>query len=471
MASATSELRPPPSHPRPRETRAVRGGSAALGLLVLCLLGYLSVGVGRSIAISWELVPWLALVFAASVWPLDESSGSPYLALDLPILLAAAFVLGPARAGFVALVASTSPQELRGRMSLSRCVWNHAQVALSVIAAGLVFQALGGDPLHWPTVLIASEAALASDAVVNYCLVALVYAIGSGRGFLSVMSTLHIGAPRDFAVFYAGLGIVAAMMATLYAHVGPPALLVFLIPVVLAREALQQTISATRAERDLAARREALRCVDQRIADERADERDRIAEALHDDVLQRIFDVTIRAHVIRECYRSGRLLDLEEAVPDLVASTERVADELREVIHGLRQSQIGHAGLVDSISLLASHLHDESGITFISDLEPSLLIRPEVELAVYQVAREALVNVARHSSAETVWLSLKRVRRGIELRVLDNGVGFDPSRRVERHFGLELMAERTAAAGGSIEIDSSPGNGALVVVTFEDAVS
>jgi len=335
----------------------------------------------------------------------------------------------------------------------------------------LVFQALGGDPLHWPTVLIASEAALASDAIVNYCLVALVYAIGSGRRFLSVMRTLHIGSPRDFAVFYAGLGIVAAMMATLYAHVGPPALLVFLIPVVLAREALQQTISATRAERDLAARREALRRVDQRIADERADERDRIAEALHDDVLQRIFDVTIRAHVIRECYRSGRLLDLEEAVPDLVASTERVADELRDVIHGLRQSQVGHAGLVDSISLLASHLHDQSGITFISDLEPSLPIRPEVELAVYQVAREALVNVARHSSAETVWLSLKRVRRGIELRVLDNGVGFDPSRRVERHFGLELMAERTAAAGGSIEIDSSPGNGALVVVTFEDAVS
>jgi signal transduction histidine kinase len=356
-------------------------------------------------------------------------------------------------------------------MALSRCVWNHAQVALSVIAAGIVFERLGGSPTHWPTVLIASEAALASDALVNYCLVALVYAIGSGRRFFSVLRTLHIGAPKYFAAFYAALGLVAATMATLYAHVGLPALIVFVIPVVLAREALHQTISAAQARRDLVARREALRCVDQRIADERADERSRIAEALHDDVLQRVFDVTIRAHVVRECYRSGRLLDLEEAVPDLVASTERVAEELRDVILGLRQSRVGRGGLMDSISLLASHLHDESGITFVSDLEVLQPMRPEVELALYQVAREALVNAARHSSADTVWLSLKRFGEGIELRVLDNGVGFDPAQRVERHFGLELMTERTTNVGGFIEVDSSPGNGALIVARFSDVMS
>jgi signal transduction histidine kinase len=336
------------------------------------------------------------------------------------------------------------------------------------VAAGLAFHALAGDPKHWPGVLVASEVALAADAVINYCLVALIYAIGSGANFVAVLKSLHIGEPKKFALFYAALGLIAAMMATLYDQVGQLALLVFLIPVVLAREAFRQTLSVAKANRDLEARREALRVVDQRIAEERADERDRIAEALHDDVLQSVFDVTIRAHVVRECYRSGRLLDLESAVPELVAATERVADELRDVIHGLRESQVGHAGLVDSVALLTSHLHDQTGITFVTELDASVQIRAEVELVVYQVAREALVNASRHSLAETVWVSLKRCRGELELRVLDNGVGFDPSRKVERHFGLELMRERVRAAGGVLQIESSPGSGSLVVASFQE---
>jgi signal transduction histidine kinase len=470
MASATSELGKPAHESGPCETRAVRGSAAAILAVALGALAYLWItSPPGHAAFGWELVPWVSLVLIASVWPVDERKGSPYLALDMPILLAAAFVLGPFQAGLIALLASTSPQELKGQMTVSRCIWNHSQVALSVIAAGLTFTSIGGNPRLWPAVLVASEAALLADALVNYCLVGLIYTVGSRSRFTTVLQTLHIGTPQYFAVFYAGLGLLAAMMATLYVHVGLPALFIFLIPVVFARETLRQTLTASRAQRDLVARREALRRVDERIADERADERDRIAEALHDDVLQRVFDVTIRAHVIRECYRSGRLLELEEAVPELLTSSARVADELRDVIHGLRQSRVGHAGLISSVSLLTSHLHDQSGIQFVSDLEASLQIRPEVELVVYQVAREALVNATRHSSADTIWLSLRRRGHGVELRILDNGVGFDPKLRVERHFGLELMAERTAGAGGRIEIDSSPGNGALIVATFDDA--
>jgi signal transduction histidine kinase len=468
MASALSEVRPPAAR-RPNEAASVRLASVVVLLAVVVVLAVIwSRGDANIVSRGWELVAWTAVVVAASVWPIGEGVGTPYLALDLPVLLACAFVLGPGPAGIVALIASTTRQELSGRMSVSRCVWNHSQIALAVIATGVVFQALAGDPRHWPDVLLASEAGLAADALINYCLVALIYAIGSSGSFVQVLKTLHIGEPKYFALFYAALGVVAAMMATVYVHVGPATLLVFLVPVVLAREALRQTLSVARANRALVARREALRVVDQRIAEERADERDRIAEALHDDVLQSVFDVTIRAHVVRECYRSGRLLDLEDAVPDLVASTERVADELRDVIHGLRESQVGHAGLVDSVALLTSHLQDQTGITFVTDIEASLPIRAEVELVVYQVAREALVNASRHSSADTVWVSLRRCGVAVELSVLDNGVGFDPRSRIDRHFGLELMAERVAAVGGVLDITSSPGNGALVVARFED---
>ena len=79
---------------------------------------------------------------------------------------------------------------------------------------------------------------------------------------------------------------------------------------------------------------------------------------------------------------------------------------------------------------------------------------------------KSLVNASKHSQADTIWLALKRQRAGIELSVLDNGIGFDVTRRKAKHFGLEVMSERADAAGGSLAIQSSPGNGALVVATF-----
>jgi signal transduction histidine kinase len=414
-----------------------------------------------------DLIVWFVLAAAASAWPVGASEGRPYLALDLPILLACAFVNGPLGAGIVALFAATNPQELRGQMPLSRCVWNHAQVALSVISAGVVFDFVGGDAHNWPRMLLASELALAADSCVNYVCVALTYALGSGRRLSTVLRSLYIGTPRSFLAFYAGLGAIAALMAAVYAALGLLALLMFVAPLCLAREALRQTLLAVGAERDLASRREALLRVDERISEERADERDRIAAALHDDVLQSVFDITIRAHVVKECFRRGQLLELDEAVPNLVTASERVAEELRDVIHGLRRSQVGHAGLVDSLHLLVLHLHDQSNINLVADLDSTVQVPPQIELAAYQVARECLVNAVRHSMADTIWISLKRSGTGVELRVLDNGVGFDPAERRQKHFGLELMEERVSNAGGVLRIESGLGNGALLVVWFE----
>jgi signal transduction histidine kinase len=450
---------------RPAERRSVKVAATILLALVIGLLVFL----GRdqaAILTDQSLLLWAMLVFVASAWPVDDHEGAPFLSLDLPILLACAFVTGPFAAGVIALIASVSRQELRGRMSLPRCIYNHSQVALSVIAAGLAYEAVGGDPTSWPRTAIAAEVALAADTGVNYLAVALIYSVGSGARLRSVLQTLHVGAPAYFAAFYAGLGLSAAVMASLYVDAGTIALLALLAVAVLAREALSQSAKATIVERDLEARREALRRVDERIAEERADERARIAGALHDDILQCVFDVTIRAHVIRECYRQGRLLELEDEVPALVNASERIADELRDVIQGLRKSQVGLGGLVGSISLFVTHMRDQTGMRIVADLDSGTRVSERVELAAYQVAREAVANAARHSHADTVWVSVQRSSDGIELRVLDNGCGFDPSARKDKHFGLELMRERVANAGGKFELHTSPGGGVLIVAWF-----
>lgn len=75
--------------------------------------------------------------------------------------------------------------------------------------------------------------------------------------------------------------------------------------------------------------------------------------------------------------------------------------------------------------------------------------------------------MVKHAAAETVWISLRRVGRRIELEVIDNGVGFDAEDlRNDKHFGVALMKERVSMAGGIIEISSQRGSGARVSASF-----
>jgi signal transduction histidine kinase len=415
-----------------------------------------------------SLIVWVILGFVASLTTISIGEHEPVLSMDLPVLLACAFVKGPWVGGLVAFAGAVDLNEVRGSISPSRAAWNHAQVSLSVLAAGLVFIGLGGEVGDWPVALVCASGALAADVAVNYVSVALMLSLATKRRFRSVVGSMRIGDPRRFGLTYAAFGLTSILMAEVYVAVGFLGLAVFLAPLLLGREAFRQTWKAESIERDLSARRIALRHVDERIADEREDERARIAEALHDDVLQSLFDITIRAHVLKECYRSGRLLELEAEVPALISASDRAAVELRDVIAGLRKSRIGHAGLVDSLTLLVAHLRSESEIVFVSDLETSLVAPAELELIIYQVAREAMSNAVRHSSATTVWVSLQRRTGQVLLEVLDDGRGFYPQRRFEKHFGLVLMQERVSMVGGTLDISSRPGSGVRITASFPD---
>jgi signal transduction histidine kinase len=207
----------------------------------------------------------------------------------------------------------------------------------------------------------------------------------------------------------------------------------------------------------------ALKRVDERIAQERRDERERIAEALHDDVLQSLYGVTLRAQVLREDLRSGHLLALDDDVPGVLTAAERAVDEMRDVIRDLRHSAIGRAGLVETVALLAGHLNQESGVLFVTNLDDEVRMDAERELLLYQIAKEAMQNAVKHASCKTIWVALRLTDDWIELTVEDDGRGFDTAaRQDDRHFGLELMKERAESARGMFTIESNPGLGTAV---------
>jgi signal transduction histidine kinase len=447
-----------------RQFKAFAIGIVALTCLLLILAGFITTRQSPGLG---TLLAWVVLVAVAGVIPVGSGRG-PRLAMDLPLLLAAAFTFDPFAAGLIALAGSVDIRELRREISAIRALWNRSQTALSVMAASLTFMTLGG--LHqWPRTPLVALVALASDGLVNYLIVGYGTALRTSVPFANALRAMRIGSLLTFLLSYVCFGFLGLLIAEAHAFFGMVGVVGSLAPVVLGSQAFVHRFRLDRAEQSLAATSDALRRVDERIAEERRDERSRIAEALHDEVLQDLYNVTIRAQVLRQDLLGGRLLELEDDLPAVIQASEAAVEDLREVIHGLRSATIGHAGLVETLTLFANHLVGDSNVKVVLSLDPLIRSTPERELVLYQVAREALTNSIRHASARTVWVTLRRLRDegACELLVEDDGCGFDPgSWNRDRHFGLELMKERAASISAQLDFRSSPGAGTVVELRF-----
>jgi signal transduction histidine kinase len=414
-----------------------------------------------------ELAAWMILVAAAGLVPLGRESG-PRLAMDLPLLLAAAFAFEPFSAGLIAFAGAADIREVRREISVFRALWNRAQTCLSVMGASAAFNSLStlGD---WPLTPAAALIALAADASVNYLIVGYGTSLRTGLPLATAVREMRIGSTPAFLLTYGCFGFLGVLIAEVYEGFGLAGVIASMAPVVLGSQAFRSLLRLDCTQRRLQARSEALRKVDQRIADERRDERARIAAALHDEVLQDLYNISVRAQVLRQDLLNGRLFDLEEDMPAVIRAIEAAVEDLREVIQGLRSATVGHAGLVETLVLFADHVKTESTTKIVSNLDPQIRTTPERELVVYQIAREALTNALRHAAARTIWLTLKRAETPGECIVIveDDGCGFDmEGPAMEGHFGLELMRERAETIGASLSVRSAAGTGTVVALRF-----
>lgn len=461
--SITDRFEPWIRRGEPSKFKAFAVATIALNSVLLSIAELL--GPDRSNAHPVDLLVWVALVAVAGLVPLGGDKG-PSLAMDLPLLLAAAFVFDPFVAGLIAFLGAVDIREMRREISLLRSVWNRSQTSLSVMAASLVFGLLG-EIGAWPLTPIIALLALAADGLVNYAIVAFGTSLRTGRPVGDALASMRIGSTIAFLMTYACFGFLGILIAEAYSAYGLSGVVAFVAPVVLGRQAFLHRSRLEHAARNLAASTDALRRVDERIAAERLDERTRIAEALHDEVLQDLYNVTIRAQVLRQDLLSGRLLDLEDDLPAVVQASEAAVEDLREVIQGLRSATVGHAGLVETLTLFARHLQGDTGAKIVLSLDSAVRSTPEQELIVYQIAREALTNAVRHGESKTIWLSLGTGPSGCEVVVEDDGKGFDSDAGPSGlHFGLQLMRERAAAISASLLVQSKPGLGTVVRLRF-----
>ena len=410
-----------------------------------------------------HLIPWLIVVVIADLMPVPIW-GSVELMMSFPVLLASALVFPPYVAGSLSFAGTLDLREFRREISPLRDLYNRSNVTASVMAASWMFHQFGVSVLAWPEVLALALLALVADMVVNFSLVTL------GTHLLTGLSPRHLWRnvyggtnPEVFLCSYACFGLVAVLMATVYSSAGNAGLVAFSIPLLLARQTFVHWKHLGEANRAIEQKDRALSAVASRIVDERRDERLTLAAGIHDEVLPPLYKVHLIGQVIKNDLASGRLLDLEVDVPDLIHAVESADSALRDMIRDLRRATIGPGGLTETLRLLVAEVEASTQTRVETDIRP-VAGSPLTHLLVYQLAREALFNAARHASATAIVLALDQAEDSIRLRVTDNGHGFNLlGVDTSSHFGLQLMRERVELAGGLLLVDTHPGEGTTVL--------
>jgi NarL family two-component system sensor histidine kinase LiaS len=191
-------------------------------------------------------------------------------------------------------------------------------------------------------------------------------------------------------------------------------------------------------------------------------ERNRLARELHDSVKQQVFATTMQVGTAQ-----ALLPDDPEAAAQHLAEAEKLSrqsqEELAILIQELRPAALERDGLAEALETYTIDWSRQSGIEARVSAQGRQPLPLSVEQALFRVAQEALSNVARHSRASLVTVTLNYEDAGVSLTIADDGQGFDASQTKEEGYGLQSMRERVEGLGGRLQIDSDPGGGAKVV--------
>jgi signal transduction histidine kinase len=198
-------------------------------------------------------------------------------------------------------------------------------------------------------------------------------------------------------------------------------------------------------------------------------ERNRIARDLHDSVTQTLITTTRRAEALASAAR-GAPEALAAEARELASSARAAMAEMRVLLTEMRPDTLQRARLGTLVSQLADALPGRVPVAVRARVEDtgSGGLLAEVRVAVYRIAQESLVNVAKHSRASAVEISLEATGTAVGLRIRDDGVGFEPGTSAEG-FGLMGMRERAAAVGATLDVRSQPGSGTEIALRWPGA--
>lgn len=192
-------------------------------------------------------------------------------------------------------------------------------------------------------------------------------------------------------------------------------------------------------------------------------ERQRLAQNLHDAVNQSLFSASLIAEVLPRLWErnpgEGR-----QSLEDLRRLTRGAMAEMRSLLVELRPLVLTDSDLGDLLRQLGDALTGRTNIPVTVTVTGQGTLPAEVQVSLYRLGQEALNNIAKHAQASQVAINLQYATGSVELHIRDDGRGFDPTQIPSGHYGLSIMRERAKAIGAALSVASQPGHGTDIAI-------
>ncbi|MCU1261822.1 MAG: integral rane sensor signal transduction histidine kinase, partial [Bryobacterales bacterium] len=213
---------------------------------------------------------------------------------------------------------------------------------------------------------------------------------------------------------------------------------------------------------DLSHSRNALSELSARLLDAQEEERRSISRELHDEVGQSLGALLV------DVGRLATMLPPEDAgIQDQIGkikfTAERSVNSVRNIALLLRPSMLDDLGLLAAVEWQGREVSRRTEMEVEIESEGvSETLAEDYKICIYRVTQEALNNAARHSGARHAWVKIEQNGAAITVSIRDDGRGFDPQRT--RGLGLLGMEERARRLGGTLHVESKPGEGTTIRV-------
>ena len=228
-----------------------------------------------------------------------------------------------------------------------------------------------------------------------------------------------------------------------------------------------------RAEEALRESENRLRSLSSQLLTVQENERKRVAREIHDGIGQMLTAIKFKVEDTIQQKGKGNARIKEKSLETIIPLIQGSIEEVRRIQMDLRPSTLDDLGILATIDWFCrefgkiySTIHIEK-LTNIKENEAPV----HIKTVIFRVMQEALNNIAKHSKADLIRLSLIKTDGKIELIIEDNGMGFDLEGLIsmessKRGFGLSSMRERTELSGGSLVIESTSGKGTIIHATW-----
>jgi two-component system, NarL family, nitrate/nitrite sensor histidine kinase NarX len=197
-----------------------------------------------------------------------------------------------------------------------------------------------------------------------------------------------------------------------------------------------------------------------------SEERNLLAQELHDSIAQSLAFLNIQAQLMQESLRKGQAERTNETLDLIREGIQESYDDVRELLVHFR-TRIKHDDIEVAINDALEKFEGQTSIkTHYESEGHALTLQPEIILQFLHIMHECLSNIRKHSQATQVDVHLSHGPE-CQLFIHDDGIGFDTSKTMgETHVGLQIMKERAHRIKGTLTIDSSPQDGTTICLSF-----